>query len=374
MLSQRADVWGEIRLVASSRSAGRKLAVRGEHVAVRPIGPDVFDGVDVAVFDVPNDVAALWAPSRRPAAPSWSTTAAPSARTSRSRSSSPGSTRRRPGSGPGGRGQPQRLHARDDRALGALHHGWQLTGLVLATYQAASGAGRAGIEQLHDELTVVAGNRGLGQQAGDVRATVRDKLGDNSRSPHRWRSTSSRGWGPWATPAGPRRGGHPAGGAPHPRRRTWPSRRPACRCRCPPATRSPCMPASVARSRWRRRARPSSRPLPSSSSTTPSHASSPRPSTSSARTRVRRPPPPGVGLPAHAGDVHLRGQPPAGLRAQRRSRRGAARSRACRGGVSMDSASGATRSRRSPSSMPSASVYSARRRGSCSSSRRRWAS
>ena len=61
MLSQRADVWGEIRLVASSRSAGRKLAVRGERL-VRPIGPDVFDGVDVAVFDVPNDVAALWAP------------------------------------------------------------------------------------------------------------------------------------------------------------------------------------------------------------------------------------------------------------------------------------------------------------------------
>ena len=30
ILSQHADIWGEIRLLASPRSAGRKLAVRGE--------------------------------------------------------------------------------------------------------------------------------------------------------------------------------------------------------------------------------------------------------------------------------------------------------------------------------------------------------
>ncbi len=29
ILSQHADIWGEIRLIASPRSAGRKLAVRG---------------------------------------------------------------------------------------------------------------------------------------------------------------------------------------------------------------------------------------------------------------------------------------------------------------------------------------------------------
>ncbi|BDD73089.1 hypothetical protein JCM4020_37090 [Streptomyces coelicolor] len=29
ILSQHADVWGDIRLIASPRSAGRKLAVRG---------------------------------------------------------------------------------------------------------------------------------------------------------------------------------------------------------------------------------------------------------------------------------------------------------------------------------------------------------
>ncbi len=54
--------WAEIRLVASARSAGRVLRVRGEDVTVRALAPEVFDGVDVALFDVPDEVSAEWAP------------------------------------------------------------------------------------------------------------------------------------------------------------------------------------------------------------------------------------------------------------------------------------------------------------------------
>ncbi|MGA9148281.1 MAG: aspartate-semialdehyde dehydrogenase, partial [Candidatus Nanopelagicales bacterium] len=62
LLSTRNDVWGEIRLVASARSAGKKLTVRGEEVEVLALSPEVFDGVDVAMFDVPDEVSAQWAP------------------------------------------------------------------------------------------------------------------------------------------------------------------------------------------------------------------------------------------------------------------------------------------------------------------------
>ncbi|GDY75187.1 hypothetical protein SAV31267_046720 [Streptomyces avermitilis] len=62
ILSQHADIWGEIRLIASPRSAGRKLAVRGEEVEVMALTEAAFDGVDVAMFDVPDEVAAQWAP------------------------------------------------------------------------------------------------------------------------------------------------------------------------------------------------------------------------------------------------------------------------------------------------------------------------
>src|ERR1700759_5831912 len=62
LLSTRQDVWGELRLVASPRSAGRTLRVRGEEIEVLPLAEDVFDGVDVAMFDVPDEVSAQWAP------------------------------------------------------------------------------------------------------------------------------------------------------------------------------------------------------------------------------------------------------------------------------------------------------------------------
>ena len=62
ILSEREDVWGEIRLVASARSAGSLRQVRGEEVVVQELTPEVFDGVDVAVFDAPEEVAAHWVP------------------------------------------------------------------------------------------------------------------------------------------------------------------------------------------------------------------------------------------------------------------------------------------------------------------------
>src|ERR1700745_1510456 len=62
LLSTRDDVWGEIRLVASARSGGRRLRVRGRHTEVQELSADVFDGVDVAMFDVPDEVSVQWAP------------------------------------------------------------------------------------------------------------------------------------------------------------------------------------------------------------------------------------------------------------------------------------------------------------------------
>jgi len=48
---------------------------------------------------------------------------------------------------------------------------------VLASYQAASGAGQFGIDTLHDQLSKVAGDRLLGSRPGNVRQAVGDDLG-----------------------------------------------------------------------------------------------------------------------------------------------------------------------------------------------------
>ena len=62
ILSKRPNVWGEIRLIASARSAGKKLVCRGEELTVVALSPEAFDGIDVAMFDVPDEVSAEWAP------------------------------------------------------------------------------------------------------------------------------------------------------------------------------------------------------------------------------------------------------------------------------------------------------------------------
>src|SRR6202051_478223 len=62
LLSTRQDVWGEIRLIASPRSAGRRLSVRGVETEVIALSEEAFNGVDVAMFDVPDEVSAAWVP------------------------------------------------------------------------------------------------------------------------------------------------------------------------------------------------------------------------------------------------------------------------------------------------------------------------
>ena len=62
ILSERPDVWGEIRLIASARSAGKKLMCRGEELTVVALSPESFDGIDVAMFDVPDEISKEWAP------------------------------------------------------------------------------------------------------------------------------------------------------------------------------------------------------------------------------------------------------------------------------------------------------------------------
>jgi aspartate-semialdehyde dehydrogenase len=56
-------------------------------------------------------------------------------------------------------------------AMGALHREFGLEALVVASYQAASGAGQPGIDRLQAELAAVAG-KDLGKRAGDVAEAI----------------------------------------------------------------------------------------------------------------------------------------------------------------------------------------------------------
>jgi aspartate-semialdehyde dehydrogenase len=175
LLSSRADIWSEIRLVASRRSAGRTLVVRGEKVEVVALDEDVFDGIDVAMFDVPDEVSAQWAP----VAAAHGAVAVDNSGAFRMDPDvplvvpevNPQDVATRP---KGIIANPNCTTLSMVVALGALHRAFGLKELVAASYQAASGAGQAGIDTLYAQLDKVAGTRTLGQRAGDVRSAVGD--------------------------------------------------------------------------------------------------------------------------------------------------------------------------------------------------------
>ncbi|REF36809.1 aspartate-semialdehyde dehydrogenase [Thermasporomyces composti] len=178
LLSTRQDVWGEIRLIASPRSAGRKLKVRGEEVEVIALSERAFDGVQVAMFDVPDEVSAEWAPI----AAAKGAVVVDNSGAFRMDPDvplvvpeiNPEAARHRP---KGIIANPNCTTLSMIVAVGALHRVFELESLVVASYQAASGAGQAGIETLYDQIAKVAGNREIGTRAGDVRQVIGDDLG-----------------------------------------------------------------------------------------------------------------------------------------------------------------------------------------------------
>ena len=178
LLSTREDVWGEIRLIASPRSAGRKLPVRGRDDVVHALDDDVFDGIDVAMFDVPDEVSEQWAP----VAAAAGAVAIDNSGAFRMDDQVPlvvpevnaYAARNRP---KGIIANPNCTTLSMIVALGALHAELGLTAVRASSYQAASGAGQEGIDTLHDQISKVAGNRDVGTSPGDIRRLVGSDLG-----------------------------------------------------------------------------------------------------------------------------------------------------------------------------------------------------
>jgi aspartate-semialdehyde dehydrogenase len=169
IMNNRPEVpWGEIRLIASARSAGKKMTVRGQELTVQAISAEAFDGVDIAMFDVPDEISAEWAPI----AVSRGAIAVDNSGAFRMDPNVPlvvpevnvDKIHDRP------RGiisNPNCTTLSMMAAVGALHRKFDLRELVVASYQAASGGGQAAIDRLYAELEAVSGKH-VGSRAGDV--------------------------------------------------------------------------------------------------------------------------------------------------------------------------------------------------------------
>ena len=172
LINEREDIWGEIHLLASARSAGKKLTVRGKELTVKEISPENFENIDVAVFDVPDEVSAQWGP----VAASKGVVVVDNSAAFRMDNQVPlvvpevnaEEISNRP---KGIIANPNCTTLSMIVALGALNRKYKVKELVVASYQAASGAGVSGIETLQKQIIEVAG-KDLGSRAKDVHENI----------------------------------------------------------------------------------------------------------------------------------------------------------------------------------------------------------
>jgi aspartate-semialdehyde dehydrogenase len=148
---------GELIPVASSRSAGRKLAWQGGTIEVVALGADVFEGADIALFDVPDEVSLEWAPVAAAAG-------AIVVDNSAAWRMDPDVPLVVPEVNPDDvRHRPKNIIASPNCTtlamvvpLAPLHRTAGLNRLILASYQAASGSGVPGVDELWDQTELVA--------------------------------------------------------------------------------------------------------------------------------------------------------------------------------------------------------------------------
>ena len=149
LLESRRFPVAALRAVATTRSAGRRI---GPHL-VEPIAAEVFDGIDVAIFDTPDEAAAEWVPVAA-ARGAWAIDNSAAFRMA--------------GDVPlvipevnahALRRAPRRIIANPNCTtatvavpLAPLHRAARLRRLIACSYQSASGAGQRGLDQLWAEL------------------------------------------------------------------------------------------------------------------------------------------------------------------------------------------------------------------------------
>jgi aspartate-semialdehyde dehydrogenase len=152
VLEERDVPVGSLRLLASARSAGTRVKFRGRSITVEELTPHSFEGIDFALFSAGGSVSTEYAPiAARAGAIAIDNSSA--WRMDR------GVPLVVPEVNPHALAKHKGIIANPNCstiqlvvALKPLHDAFGLKRVVVSTYQAISGAGQAGLDQLHAEL------------------------------------------------------------------------------------------------------------------------------------------------------------------------------------------------------------------------------
>jgi aspartate-semialdehyde dehydrogenase len=159
-LEQREFPVGKLTLLASARSAGRKLRFRGEEIAVQELRHDSFEGVEIALFSAGGSLSENFGPSAAaagsvvidnssafrmdPEVPLVIPEVNPEAVSNRPK---------------GIIANPNCTTIVTLMGLNPLHKKFGLKSIIASSYQAVSGSGQQGITELEDQVRALSEGR-----------------------------------------------------------------------------------------------------------------------------------------------------------------------------------------------------------------------
>ena len=155
-LEQRNFPLGKLKLLASARSAGKRMKFRGEDVVVEELTHDSFKGVDIALFSAGGGISKEFAPSAAAAG-------AVVIDNSSAFRMDPDVPLVVPEINPqAAKNHPRNIIANPNcttiislMALAPLHEKFGLKSIIASSYQAVSGSGAQGIIELEEQVKAI---------------------------------------------------------------------------------------------------------------------------------------------------------------------------------------------------------------------------
>jgi len=158
ILEQRDVQVASFRPIASPRSAGKTVPFRGENLPVTVIGDEAFAGLDLVLWDTPDEVARDWVPRLRDKVVNVDNSAAfrlddgvplvvPEVNSDAARAHS------------GLLANPNCTMVTLLMPLAPLHRAFNARRVIASSYQSVSGAGVAGVDDLYEQLEKLLGDR-----------------------------------------------------------------------------------------------------------------------------------------------------------------------------------------------------------------------
>jgi aspartate-semialdehyde dehydrogenase len=156
-LEQRNFELSELTLLASARSAGKKMTFRGKEIVIKELTHDSFQGIDIALFSAGGDISRDFAPS----AASAGAVVIDNSSAFRMDDGvplvvpeiNPEAVKNRP---KGIIANPNCTTIISLMALAPLHEQFGLESVIASSYQAVSGSGAQGIIELEEQVKAIA--------------------------------------------------------------------------------------------------------------------------------------------------------------------------------------------------------------------------